>query len=108
MFCVVVLWLTLIPLVYGYQKGTGPGRVDFKILSKKSISQSTYLISIFSDGCCNTYYVTSTCKACYFWVVYGNAEMLDQTYERVDDLSNVIPLVNGSSSNIDYVIETGR
>ena len=58
---------------------------------------------IFSDGCCNTYKVTSTCRACYFWVVYGNAEMLDQTYERVDDLSNVIPLVNGSSSNIDYV-----
>lgn len=80
MFFAVVLWMTLTPWVHGYQNGTGP------------------------DGCCNTYSVTSTCRACYFWVVYGNAEMLDQVYERVDDLSNVIPLVNGSSSNIDYEI----
>ena len=108
MFCVVVIWLTLSPLVHGYQNGTGPGRDDFKILSNEHLTIWILNMYIFSDGCCNTYYVTSTCTACYFWVVYGNAEMLDQVYERVDDLSNVIPLVNGSSSNIDYVIERGR
>ena len=79
-----------------------------KFCQKEHLTIYVLNMYFFSDGCCNTYYVTSTCTACYFWVVYGNAEMLDQVYERVDDLSNVIPLVNGSSSNIDYVIERGR